>query len=302
MRLSAVVVVVFCVYVVGCFDFVPDGGARVSCSSSGECPAPLRCVVERGQCFSIEEISGDVCGDGFVGGNEACDDGVDNSDVVRDACRSDCRAARCGDGVIDSGETCDDGNDADGDDCPASCAEVICGDEVVVAPEVCDDGNQRSGDGCRADCLKQESCGDAVVDDGEDCDDGNANANDGCSACRDVSFVATFVTGDGVEGSIATATAVKEPGGTAVAPDGSLYVVDKGQNRLLRVATDGVVEVVAGAEGARGGDGVLAVRAALHTPSAVAVGGAKAPPRAAPSAQSSATSAQDFANMLLMSA
>jgi cysteine-rich repeat protein len=88
---------------------------------------------------------GRACGDGFVGPGEACGDGEANSDVVADACRTDCTAAGCGDGVIDRDETCDDGHTADGDDCPSDCREVRCGDGVVTPPEVCNDGHQRNG-------------------------------------------------------------------------------------------------------------------------------------------------------------
>ncbi|MEM6558192.1 MAG: hypothetical protein AAF605_00270 [Myxococcota bacterium] len=53
--------------------------------------------------------------------DEECDDGIDNSDTIADACRTDCREAFCGDGVQDSNESCDDGNAIDGDGCDSSC-------------------------------------------------------------------------------------------------------------------------------------------------------------------------------------
>ena len=47
------------------------------------------------------------CGDGLVEADEACDDATANSDVMPDACRTDCTPAHCGDGVKDTGEQCD---------------------------------------------------------------------------------------------------------------------------------------------------------------------------------------------------
>jgi cysteine-rich repeat protein len=109
----------------GCFDAV-TGAAAIRCTSQAECPAGLTCVEERGACFTADEIAGRVCGDGFVGDGETCDDGPANSDTLADACRRSCVLPACGDGVIDRNETCDDGNRADGDDCPADCREVVC--------------------------------------------------------------------------------------------------------------------------------------------------------------------------------
>ncbi|MCD6500268.1 MAG: hypothetical protein J7M25_18385 [Deltaproteobacteria bacterium] len=57
------------------------------------------------------------CGNGSVEQDEACDDGVDNSDQNPGACRTDCRASRCGDGVADPNEDCD-GADLNGTGCP----------------------------------------------------------------------------------------------------------------------------------------------------------------------------------------
>ena len=67
----------------------------------------------------VEWIPGE-CGDGILGADEECDDGVDNSDSAADACRLDCRLAFCGDGVIDDIETCDGGADCDPDCTPSS--------------------------------------------------------------------------------------------------------------------------------------------------------------------------------------
>ena len=47
------------------------------------------------------------CGNGVVDTGEDCDDGSMNSDVLPNACRTNCRQAWCGDGVIDTDEQCD---------------------------------------------------------------------------------------------------------------------------------------------------------------------------------------------------
>lgn len=62
-----------------------------------------------------------VCGNGVVEGEEACDNGADNSDSTPDACRTDCTLPRCGDGVEDGPEACDDGNLVYGDGCSPGC-------------------------------------------------------------------------------------------------------------------------------------------------------------------------------------
>ena len=51
-----------------------------------------------------------ICGDGTIDIGEVCDDGEFNSDVLADACRTDCRDAWCGDGTMDTGEECDEGS------------------------------------------------------------------------------------------------------------------------------------------------------------------------------------------------
>lgn len=72
-----------------------------------------------------------ICGDGIPEGDEACDDGDQNSDTDPDACRTNCEAAGCGDGIVDTGESCDDQNTAEADGClstciiPTSCAVIL---------------------------------------------------------------------------------------------------------------------------------------------------------------------------------
>lgn len=62
-----------------------------------------------------------VCGDGELGGDEVCDDGV--NDGAYDGCLADCSALgpRCGDGEVNGAEPCDDGNPVDADGCNIDC-------------------------------------------------------------------------------------------------------------------------------------------------------------------------------------
>ena len=68
------------------------------------------------------------CGDGAVGLGEACDDGLDNSDVTADSCRTDCSWPRCGDAVVDGGESCDDGGLGG---CTEDCSEAATGSSCL---------------------------------------------------------------------------------------------------------------------------------------------------------------------------
>jgi len=63
-----------------------------------------------------------VCGDGFRGSTETCDDG---NLTGGDGCSSFCTVegpATCGNARIQGAETCDDGNTADDDGCSSACA------------------------------------------------------------------------------------------------------------------------------------------------------------------------------------
>lgn len=126
------------------------------------------------------------CGDASLQSGEQCDNGRGNSDLVPDACRSDCRKARCGDHIADSGEQCDGGNN-----CTSSCTVIpaprfaVCGDRLMEGNEQCDDGNHSNGDGCSATCMKElppaPVCGNGKLESGEECDDQNKTSGDGCS-------------------------------------------------------------------------------------------------------------------------
>jgi len=126
------------------------------------------------------------CGDGFVQPGEACDLGVNNSNTG--LCTLACKAPMCGDGFTQpsNNETCDDANGSNVDACTNGCKLAACGDGFIQAGnmESCDDGNQVNTDSCTAQC-KSAVCGDGFVqpDNGEACDDANQNPNDGCDNC-----------------------------------------------------------------------------------------------------------------------
>ena len=139
---------------------------------------PLDCDVDdcgTGVCSAAS------CGDGFVAGDEECDDA---NFVGDDGCSQLCR--------VEEGYYCpDDGNPATPD-----CVVEVCGNSLVRGLEECDDGNGGAGDGCSDTCKIElgyacptpgsacvaTTCGDSVVEGAEECDDGNATPNDGCDA------------------------------------------------------------------------------------------------------------------------
>lgn len=119
------------------------------------------------------------CGDGNVGGNEACDDAGESA-----TCNADCSAAACGDFSINvtAGEDCDEGA-SETMFCDIDCTFPLCGDGLLntTAGEDCDDGGESAA--CDSDCTVAV-CGDGLlnVSAGEACEDGNTNNGDGCSS------------------------------------------------------------------------------------------------------------------------
>jgi len=72
-------------------------------------------------------------------------------------------------------------------------------------------------------------------------------------------------------GVVGIYTPLYSPEGMASAPDGSLFVVDTKNNRVLKLSVDGVATIVAGQSGIAGysGDGGLAINAKLNHPSGI---------------------------------
>ncbi|MFH2006231.1 MAG: hypothetical protein ABI333_06565 [bacterium] len=108
--------------------------------------------------------------------DEECDDGLDNSDQLPDACRELCLQPWCGDGVVDvaTGETCDDGPSTPTQTCGSTCQVIYCGNGIVEEGKACDDGNTADGDDCSADCHQDMTlCHNGVIDPPEVCDGTN---------------------------------------------------------------------------------------------------------------------------------
>lgn len=147
-------VVIQCTRNEDCESGLCRNGICVPCNASAECgpgrdcyrrrcvPAPVcgNGVLEAGEaCDDGNTVGGDgcsarctleenpitgepsLCGDGKVDPGEECDQGAENSDIIPDRCRIDCRNPFCGDGVADSTEQCDDGNRVSGDGCDRLC-------------------------------------------------------------------------------------------------------------------------------------------------------------------------------------
>jgi cysteine-rich repeat protein len=136
-------------------------------------------------CLNWGALENGACGDGFVGREEACDDG---NRISGDGCSDTCHIEPvvCGDGRKAPSEDCDDANALNNDACVEGCGDAKCGDGFVYeVEEQCDDGNTDDGDGCSMGCTLETavlgpSCGDGELDSDEACDDGNMSDADSC--------------------------------------------------------------------------------------------------------------------------
>jgi len=181
---------------VGCGDastdstFVPGGGPLLDASSSGGSssgifvPPSDGAVVEaaaNAEAGSVIDAGVPVCGDGVLGGTEACDDG---NNTAGDGCSTAC--------AVEANYVCN---------VPGKPCALIgtCGDAMLKPGEQCDDANGTAGDGCSATCQIEPgwvcpilgasclaaACGDGLLAGDEECDDGDSNDTNGCSnACR----------------------------------------------------------------------------------------------------------------------
>ncbi|NQY90863.1 MAG: hypothetical protein HRT46_04315, partial [Deltaproteobacteria bacterium] len=168
------------------------------CDDADECTSGDSCSL--GICSGVEIPLCQECGNGIVDQGEFCDNGLAaNSDILADACRTDCSLPSCGDGVTDSGEACDDGNLDNLDACRNDCSLPTCGDGMLDSGEACDDGNTDDSDACLSTCVLA-SCGDGAVQVGvEQCDSDGLNSDSQPDACRTDCSLASC--GDGVTDS-----------------------------------------------------------------------------------------------------
>jgi fibro-slime domain-containing protein len=140
------------------------------------------------------------CGDGYVVGDEFCDDKDLNSDTAPGACNTSCTARGfCGDNQHQTNEACDNGNNTDfyrdamsaADACTPTCTlPPFCGDgSLQAAFEQCDRGNANANDSygptsCKTDCTLGGYCGDGVTNGPEVCDLGASNGKSyGAGSC-----------------------------------------------------------------------------------------------------------------------
>ncbi len=75
------------------------------------------------------------------------------------------------------------------------------------------------------------------------------------------------------DGGLATAAQLSGPSGTALGPDGSLYISDYNNDRIRKVAPNGVITTFAGGAGGFAGDGGQASAARLNAPASMAFDG-----------------------------
>jgi cysteine-rich repeat protein len=123
-------------------------------------------------CYSGEDDDeGVICGDGYLEGEEECDDGnIVSGDGCSDVCMIEVPEPECGNGVIESEEECDDGEDNGvlcSPDygsiciyCSETCTNTVfeggfCGDSIVNGPEQCDNSLCGEGYVCNiyCDCI-----------------------------------------------------------------------------------------------------------------------------------------------------
>ncbi|MGC4068861.1 MAG: RHS repeat-associated core domain-containing protein [Polyangiaceae bacterium] len=74
------------------------------------------------------------------------------------------------------------------------------------------------------------------------------------------------------DGGAALEAELSSPRGLALGPDGSLYVVDQGNNRIRRVTPDGLIQTVIGGGTNAIADGLLATYVKLDEPDGIAMG------------------------------
>lgn len=131
-----------------------------------------------------------------------------SSSETSSSSRNSSSKAVCGNGYVEGNEKCDDGNVQAGDGCNAKCkvesgfactgttCTSLCGNGTKDSSEKCDDGNRMNGDGCNSlckvesgftcsgrTCTPNPSCGNGLREGSEQCDLGAYNGPKGQSDC-----------------------------------------------------------------------------------------------------------------------
>jgi NHL repeat len=97
-----------------------------------------------------------------------------------------------------------------------------------------------------------------------------ALSSGGVAADGTITTVAGTIGGFAGDGELAAQARLASPQGTTIAADGSVLIADTGNNRVRRVAPNGIITTVVGDEPGSAGDGGPAVDALLDTPTDVA--------------------------------
>lgn len=84
-------------------------------------------------------------------------------------------------------------------------------------------------------------------------------------------FAGTGRAGFSGDGGPATAATFRSPTGVAVGPDGSVYITDYGNDRIRKVAPNGIITTIAGTTGGFAGDGGPATAARINSPGSIGV-------------------------------
>ena len=132
------------------------------CAAGARCELPSDCLNDAcndGRCVP------ELCGNGTVDPDEACDDGGESA-----TCDADCTPVECRDGVRNAtaGEECDDGNASNNDNCTNECRLASCSDGFRNADELDVDCGGHCGP---RSCRVGQSCGDSADCDSDFCDD-----------------------------------------------------------------------------------------------------------------------------------
>jgi len=119
-----------------CTDIDECEKATDNCHEQATCtntPGTFTCTCHNGF-YGDGVMCATECGDGFVAGDETCDDG---NTTTSDGCNASC--------LTEEGWTCGGA--------PSVCQSGACGDGVIAAVEGCDDANIIAGDGCSSVCA-----------------------------------------------------------------------------------------------------------------------------------------------------
>jgi cysteine-rich repeat protein len=124
------------------------------CAGGTGCVTGADCA--SGTCVTIggRRVCTSQCGNGWVEGSEACDDG---NTASCGSCNSNCTAAQGTITACANGIGCHQGSDCASGSCVNGHCGTACGNGVLEAGETCDDRNTNACGTCAADCHSSNS-------------------------------------------------------------------------------------------------------------------------------------------------